>query len=172
MIAESADNDQAMAIFYPPLRLSFFTALVAFCALAWSAAAEEPMYVQVRATVLRADPKLWGAQVSELRYGDRVEPVGQATRGWLEVRSAGRRGFLPLSTVTSKRVVLSGGGEVSSSADLSRVVLAGKGFNREVEAEFAAERGIDLKAVDQCQRLSAVTPSELARFAAEGGLGG
>ena len=57
------------------------------------------------------------------------------------------------------------------SADTSDVVLAGKGFNREVEKEYrASDPSARFDLVDKVERETRVSSSEVAQFRKSGGL--
>jgi hypothetical protein len=57
------------------------------------------------------------------------------------------------------------------SADTSDVILAGKGFNKEVEKEYrASDPSARFDLVDKVEQSSRVSPAEVARFRKAGGL--
>lgn len=138
-----------------------------------AAASGQPMYVQVRSSKIRSAPEFWAAAVSGVSYGDRVTVVpGQKSEsGWLKVKAAGKEGFLHISALTSRKVVLRGSGEQSPrAADASEVVLAGKGFSKEIEADYARTHALSYAAVDQVER-TRVSDGALAAFIKAGKLG-
>jgi hypothetical protein len=131
----------------------------------------ESRYVQVRKTALRSQPSMISPSVSTLKYGDTVELLESAQDSWLRVKASGRSGYLHVSATTSRKVVLQQRDIRSAdSVSSSDVVLAGKGFSREVERAFAAKNGVSLAAVDSIERNS-VSSVEIAQFIASGKLG-
>jgi len=126
--------------------------LAAFVFLS-SAAQAEDIYVQVKSSALRSEPKYWSSQVAPLRYGDKLKKIKEDD-GWCQAQSAaGAKGFIHSSAITSRRIVFvnTGGTQVASSSD---VVLAGKGFNKEVEREYAAQNGnLNFRSVDAVESL-------------------
>lgn len=134
----------------------------AFAFLSGTAFAED-IYVQVKTSALRSEPKYWSSQVAPLKYGDKLKRIKEDD-GWYQAQStAGAKGFIHSSAITSRRVVFAntGGTQVVSSSD---VVLAGKGFNREVEREYAAQNGdLNFRSVDAVESLR-VTDGAVTEF--------
>lgn len=138
---------------------------------AQAAPSTKTAHVRVRESKLRAQPKFWAASVSELRYGDPLTLVGQES-GWLKARtSRGKQGYVHPSVVTEKRIALSSDAAVDKRADTSDVVLAGKGFSKEVEREYAQSNPtLNFKAVNSMEQLK-ISDQELLSFMREGKLG-
>ena len=158
-------------------RRSIVTALLVtalWCGSA-SAAAEKPLgtvNVNVKTAKVRVEPRVWSTAVVGVKYGDTLQALSSSD-GWLKVRtSGGKQGYLHQSAVTDKKIVLAArgsGGDVS--ADRSDVVLAGKGFNKAVEQDLAAQDGaLNFKAVDEMERVR-VSDGDLAAFIKNGQLG-
>jgi hypothetical protein len=130
----------------------------------------EKAWIQVRETKLRSQPFFYSPGSSTLRYGQAVDRVN-VTGAWAEVRTAGSKGFLPASVLSRDQILLSSQDIGRVHADSAEVVLAGKGFSKEVEQEFKekhADARFDL--VDKVERSARVAPSEAAAFAKSGGL--
>jgi len=150
------------------------TALGAFvlaAALATAWAGERMMSVQVKESPMRAVPSFLGSVIGLLTYGDRVR-VLEEKPGWLKVAdAAGSAGWMHLSALTPKRVVLkAGAADVEAGASGEEMALAGKGFNSDVEAQFRAQnRGIDFGPVDRMLKRN-VSAGEMAAFLREGGV--
>jgi hypothetical protein len=127
--------------------------------------------VKVRQAVLRSEPKAWASSVATVSYGDKLVSVGES-EGWIKVQSSGGKiGYIHPSALTSKKVVLSGKGVNDSSTDKSQIVMAGKGFSKEVEKEYAASNAsLNFQAVNEMEKLK-VHPGELATFIKSGALG-
>jgi hypothetical protein len=129
----------------------------------------EEIYVQVRQTVVRAFPQYWSAKVAQLSYGEELKKLSE-DEGWFKVKTtAGSQGFVHSSAVTSRRIVFAAksSGQNFSSSD---VVLAGKGFNREVENSYAnSRRGADYNSVDVVESLK-VSDAAVVDFVTKGKL--
>ncbi len=135
---------------------------------AWAA---KEMSVQVRDGQLRNRASFLGTVVGAVAYGDRVE-VNQTQTGWCEVATAaGVTGWIHESALTPKKVVLaSGEGDARVGASGEEVALAGKGFNKEVEAEYKKQnKAIDYTWVDWLAKQT-VPPEQLVQFLKQGEL--
>lgn len=133
-------------------------------------AAAATLSVQVRETKLRAAPKSWAAAKGDLKYGDQVTLLAEEG-DWCKVRSMkGAEGFVPGAAVTSSRVVLSGSAPASAYAGRTDVVLAGKGFGREIEERYkqTGERA-NYATVDSMERIT-ISDAEIAAFIKQGNL--
>ena len=145
--------------------------LIAAFSIAGALADSSIVQVRVKESKLRSQPKFWASGTADLRYGDSLNVVG-SEEGWLKVKTrGGASGFVHPTTVTDREIVISRSGSVPSAADRSDVVLAGKGFNREVEKEYAASNpALDFRSVDSMERYK-VGSGELLSFLREGKLG-
>jgi hypothetical protein len=131
--------------------------------------AADLLSIQVKSTKLRSAPKFWAASVADLSLGDKVSP-GRTQGDWIQATASGRTGWLHRTAVTSKDIVLSGGGStVASTTSTEDVSMAGKGFNRTVETEYGSSRGVNFGGVDAMSEHT-VTPAELETFLREGKL--
>ena len=148
------------------------TWILAGClALAASAAwAAQEMSVQVRAGQLRNRGSFLGTVVGTVAYGDRVT-VNQTQAGWCEVSIAGKTGWIHESALTPKKVVLaSGTADARAGASGEEVALAGKGFSKEVEAEYKKQnKNVDYTWVDWMGRQT-VPSEQLVEFLKQGDL--
>ena len=144
---------------------------VGMALLATGAWAAREMSVQVREGQLRNRASFMGAVTGTVVYGDRVT-VNQVQAGWCEVATAaGAAGWIHESALTPKRVELSSGaGDARTGASGEEVALAGKGFNKEVEAEYKKQnRDLDYTWVDWMLRQS-VPAEQLVQFLKQGDL--
>ncbi len=135
---------------------------------AWAA---KEMSVQVRDGQLRNRASFLGAVTGAVAYGDRVT-VNQTQAGWCEVATAsGATGWIHESALTPKRVVMSSGAaDTRSGASGEEVALAGKGFSKEVEAEYKKGNAkIDYAWVDWMGKQT-VPPEQLVQFLKQGDL--
>jgi hypothetical protein len=134
-------------------------------------AESENISVKVRETRLRSQPKAWAPGTQTLLYGTQLSVVGTQD-GWFKVRtSSGKEGFLHPSAVTDKKIVFTTNATPSKSADASNVVLAGKGFSKEVEAEYAKSNpALKFGELNQIERVK-ISDGELLSFMRQGMLG-
>ena len=148
------------------------TWILAGClALAASAVwAAQEMSVQVRDGQLRNRGSFLGTVVGTVAYGDRVT-VNQTQAGWCEVSIAGKTGWIHESALTPKKVVLaSGTADARAGASGEEVALAGKGFSKEVEAEYKKQnKNVDYTWVDWMGRQT-VPSEQLVEFLKQGDL--
>lgn len=130
----------------------------------------EEVWVQVRESKLRAQPLFYAAPVAGVRYGDRVTKVGEE-KGWAEVRADGVKGYLHLSAVSHQRIVLSAKDLSKIGPDSSEVVLASKGFSREIEDSYKkSDATMRYDLVDKIERVPTPSPGEVSSFIEKGGL--
>lgn len=132
----------------------------------------ENVWVQVRESVIRTKPMFFSAAVASVRYGDAVSRHSEDA-GWVKVSFRGKEGFLPSATVTPSKVILSGRSSGKVMADASDVVLAGKGFSKEVEENYKKTGGgMRYDLVDKIEKQCRVNPTEVKAFMVQGGLNG
>lgn len=131
------------------------------------------VFVQIQSAKLRSEPKFWGPGRADLKYGDRLERLKEEA-AWINARTTnGVQGYVHNSVVTARKVVLSQGSfAVDPSANGSDVVMAGKGFSKEVELGLRSrEPALDYGMVDELERIT-VNSDQIARFIHNGGLTG
>ena len=138
--------------------------------LAAAAFAATTLTVQVQSTRLRETPKQWGASLATLNAGTKLTE-SKRQGDWVFVTTpSGKTGWVHASAVTSRNVALtSSGGNVSSGTSSKDVSMADKGFNPQVEAEYAKTRNVDFAAVDGMLAIT-VTDEELEAFLKAGKL--
>ena len=135
---------------------------------AWAA---KEMSVQVRDGQLRNRASFLGTVVGTVAYGDRVT-VNQTQAGWCEVSIAGKTGWIHESALTPKKVVLASGTADArvQSVGSEEVALAGKGFSKEVEAEYKKQnQDVDYTWVDWMGQQT-VSSERLVAFLKQGNL--
>ena len=143
----------------------FPLALIAgFIFAAAAGAGEEMMSIQVKSGSLRETPSFLGKIVTAVNYGDRVTVVSEQGE-WRQVRSSsGTTGWIHVSALTEKKVVLSSAGQTGTSASGDELALAGKGFNAQVEGEFKKNnKDIDFSWVDKMEKIK-IVGSEIVAF--------
>jgi uncharacterized protein YgiM (DUF1202 family) len=136
--------------------------------LAFAQSAKQ-MSVTVKETQVRATPSYMGRILAVLAYGDRVDVIAEQS-GWARVRLPSGEGWVHLSALTTKQIVLQSGSQnVGSGASSGEVALAGKGFNQEVEDKYKQDNNLDYTWVDRMGSYT-VTPEQVLAFLEEGDL--
>lgn len=146
-------------------------ALLLGLAASWAAQAHaEPVWVQVRESLLRSQPKFYAPSVGTVRYGEKLERVSESN-GWIQAQAGGRTGYLPLSSVSQDQIVLSAADLSKVTADSAEVVMAGKGFSKEVEQRYRSETsGARYDLVDFVEQNGRVSSAQVRQFIKDGGL--
>lgn len=161
------------AIYIGPMQLTFPAA--ASAASQTASTTRQKIFVQVENAKLRAQPQAWAKTVGDVRYGDELnvlENAGESgAAGWIKVQVRSLSGFIHSSAITPRKVVLAGkSGGTRLGADSADIVLAGKGFNREVEGEYARSNpSLNFREVDKMERI-AVADAEIINFVQMGKL--
>ncbi|HSW00054.1 MAG TPA: SH3 domain-containing protein [Sedimentisphaerales bacterium] len=151
------------------MRIKVLLVLLALCA--GVAVAATQMSVQVQKCVVRAKPNAMGARIVELAYGDRID-VGSLQNGWYPVTVNGVSGWVPASSLSTKKIVMrSGTGDAATGASSEEVAMAGKGFNKQVEDEMQAQGKLDYTWVKKMYDFTA-KEGDIVLFRAQGSLTG
>jgi SH3-like domain-containing protein len=143
-------------------RFLLLSALVLFMGSFLFSQAGSRRYVAVKSAALKASNSQLSKDLASLSLGDEVALVSDDGK-WAQVRAGSNTGWLPSSSLSARRVVASG-----SSASVSEVALAGKGFSPDVEIEYR-KNGLDFSMVDFMERIF-VRSEDLERFVTEGRL--
>lgn len=131
--------------------------------------AQTMMSVEVRETQVRVNPSFLGRVEGDLAYGDRVEVLEQR-QGWARIRFDDLTGWVNMSALTTKRIVLqTGDATAQRGATGSEVALAGRGFNQDVENRYREEQQLDFTVIDGIEAY-AIDPERVAEFLLDGGL--
>ena len=138
------------------------------------AADQKQMSVTVKETQVRATPSYLGKILAVLAYADKVtiqDQPADAPKGWLKVATANGKiqGWVNLSALTTKDIVLKSGTAASQTASSGDVALAGKGFNADVEAQYKKDQKLDYTWVDTMEGYQA-SPQAVSAFLSQGGL--
>lgn len=153
------------------MKVNFLPIAAALLLIAGGACAQstEQMSVTVKETQVRATPSYLGRILAVLAYGDRVDVLTEQN-GWARVRVPAGEGWVHLSALTKKKIVLqSGSQDVGTGASSGEVALAGKGFNQEVEAKYKQDNNLDYTWVDRMGGYT-VSPEQVLEFLKEGDL--
>ncbi len=154
-------------------------ALAAGVLLLWSAVIEalpskgSTVTVQVMSVKVMKAPGFLGATVATVVRGEHLT-FEDAQKDWYKVTTGkGKTGWVNRSSVVDKKVALStrpGGGTGGASQD--EIALAGRGFSPEVESAYRGKHPeLDFSHVDNVEKLDVDTEA-LAKFAADGKVGG
>lgn len=131
----------------------------------------ESLSVQVRESAVRAKPLFFAPSIASVRYGDSLQKLGGDSGGWTKVRVKSAEGFIPTASVTSDTIVLSARDIGSVKADASDVILAGKGFSKEVEQEYRKrDQSVRFDYVDKVESAGRVSKQEVVEFMKQGSL--
>ena len=143
-------------------RLILLSAMMFMGSLLFSQTDASKRYVAVKSTPLKSSTGFFGQDLRTLTQGTEVTFI-RDTGKWTEVRSGNQSGWVASSSLSSRRVAASG-----AAITANEVALAGKGFSKEVEAEYK-KNGLSFTVVDSMERIS-VPGNELLRFINEGRL--
>lgn len=130
----------------------------------------EEVWVQVRDSKVRSLPQFYAPSVASVRYGDKLSKTDDE-RGWARVTLGSTKGYIPLSAISRQQIALSARDVSKVQADSSDVVLAGKGFSKEIEQSFKkqdASARFDL--VDKVESAAKVSAQDVSQFKQRGGL--
>lgn len=141
-------------------------ALLCFAAVCASAA---QMSVQVKSAFIKEKPSFVSKTVTSVNYGDKVESL-EVSGDWHSVSKGGAMGWLHASSLSAKEIALSSSQAQRHGASKSEVVMAGKGFSKEVEDSYKkANSAIGYEGVDFVEK--SVPPLErVSEFAKDGKL--
>jgi len=133
----------------------------------------EIVSVHVKQTLLRANPSFVSPSLSTLTYAEQVESQ-KSENGWKYVTSlkSGTLGWVHESALSSKTIVLQNTSKLSNtSVSQSEVLMAGKGFNKEVEKEYKKQHTtLNFTLVNQIEKTPSLQPQQLTTFANNGKL--
>lgn len=144
--------------------------LLIFLSVSTGSAFAEEVYIKIRDAKLRAEPQHYAALLESLSLGQSLTKINKKG-AWIQVKSkSGASGYIHESSISDRKVVLAYSNTSGSRSNNSDVVLAGKGFNKEVEKQFALQNPkASFAEVDSMERI-AVGDQDLKGFVASGGL--
>jgi uncharacterized protein YgiM (DUF1202 family) len=131
------------------------------------------LFVSTRTAELKSSTGFFADTLATLEYGDQVTVLQENGR-WTEVRLVKQgsiSGWIQSGSLTSKRIVNTGGSAISAAASASanELALAGKGFSEEVENSYKQSYGLDYTAIDVMESQE-ISRDELYQFLVEGHL--
>ena len=130
----------------------------------------EVLNVRHKEGKLRIKPSFLGRIISKVPYGTDVTVIGEKN-SWLEVQAGSRKGWMHKASLTEKEIVIKAGDkEVDSSVSDDELVLAGKGFNEDVERSYRKKKpALNYTLVDRMESFE-IRSGRLAAFIEEGDL--
>ncbi len=131
----------------------------------------DTMSVQVKNTYLRTTPSFLGKKITQLNYADKVT-VNKEQNSWINIYSPlkNKSGWVHSSALSNDRIVLKGSDDAAQDASKSEIVMAGKGFSKEVESQYKQQnRSLNYKLVDQMEK-STIKSENIVKFAKNGSL--
>lgn len=140
-----------------------FLGLLMLCGLS-PLAADETLYVKIKQTALRDKPSNLGKVLSTLSYTTAVV-VSEKNSSWARVSVDGKAGWVALSALVSQTVKKTSGSDTGTSGN--EVALAGKGFSKEVEAQYKEDSKLDFTWIDKMEKIGP-DPADVDKFAAAG----
>lgn len=127
------------------------------------------MSVQVKESTVRASPSFLGKIFKRVKYADTLSVLGERG-GWASIAlPGGQKGWIHASALSEKKIVLrSSTHQASTAASSDEIMLAGKGFSAEVEADYRSKNAsLDYDRVDAMERYTVSEKTQVA-FIREG----
>jgi hypothetical protein len=126
--------------------------------------------VKVQSQHMFPRPVFYAEPVASLSFGE-VLTLGEQQGDWfMATRAGGTSGWVHSTALTG---AVSGDGDIgegSGEVSSDEVMLAGRGFNSQVEEAYSSDHPeLDFTRVDAMEAME-VTPSQLEAFLAQGGL--
>ena len=130
------------------------------------------MSVQVKQSILKSAPSFLSKNITILKYGDKVQKIKDKD-DWINVKIKKKQGWIHMSALSDKIILLQTSAKnAPSSVSSDEMVLAGKGFNKQVESKYKSSHPtMRFDLVDKMQNYSISVKSQKA-FAKEGKIGG
>ncbi|HPR23476.1 MAG TPA: SH3 domain-containing protein [Candidatus Sabulitectum sp.] len=119
--------------------------------------------VKIREQHLFPSPVFYAQPIAELSFGEVVQVTGEQG-DWFSVEtSAGTQGWVHATALTG--ALLSQGSESTDDSDM--IMLAGRGFNDDVEDAYAQGKNLPWDQVDLIEAIQ-IEPSQIEAFLMEG----
>lgn len=152
-----------------PWAIASLVVLSAGIGFLWAQSKGKSLSVQVRQSQLRETPSFLGKVVCPVNYADPLVVIGEQP-GWFQVNAGDRSGWIAASAVSTKKIVLNADAAAApTSASTEEIVVAGKGFNQQLESSYRSGHDEDYAWIDRMEKME-VTRDEIARFAQDGSL--
>lgn len=148
------------------------TVLMILCAFSLAVyAGQKLLNVQNRTADIRSSPDPLGDVVATLKLGDKVTVIDDGGK-WLKATAEnGKTGWINSADLSKKAVTMSAGEkDAELAASSGEMAIAGKGFSKEIEADFKAKnKDIDFAWVDKMEKIK-IAVGEIRKFLEAGGL--
>lgn len=95
----------------------------------------ESIYIQQKQTLLKETPSFLAKTVATCKYGDEVKVIEEKEK-WKKVSFGTKKGWIFASAAVENLNYSSGASNAPSSVSSNEVMLAGKGFNKQVESTY------------------------------------
>ena len=131
------------------------------------------MSVMVKETQARVKPSYLGKVLAVLSYGERLR-VNETSNSWCKITlpDESGEGWVQQSALTKKTIVMNAGDkDIEQYASSDDVVLAGKGFNEQVENQYKQDNNIDFSLIDEMEQ-NIIDVEEMEAFLMQGDLVG
>jgi len=128
-----------------------------------------PMNTQIDEGWVRNKPSFLGDVVDRIVYGEQVDST--KTQGsWLLVTTKRKSGWIHQSALSTSKINLVPGGEISTGASGKEIALTGKGFSADIENSYKAKhKKISFAWVDNMEKFT-IKNSEIESFIKQGEL--
>jgi len=116
-------------------------------------------------------PAFYASPVEPVSYGT-IASIDQIDGEWFRITtSLGEVGWIHRTSVTGAIQMASGGTSTSGSVTSDEIMLAGRGFSREIEETYAGEHPeLNFSIVNNMETSWTVSPEQLYQFLVEGNL--
>ena len=130
--------------------------------LVFSQLSDARRFVTAQTVAVKETTGFFARDIGSLSLGNEVILLRDNGR-WSEIRAGNLTGWVSSSVLSTRRIVPSG-----SSATVTEVALAGKGFSPDMEIEYR-RNGLDYSMVDAMENMR-IPQNELLNFINEGRL--
>jgi len=116
-------------------------------------------------------PAFYASPVEPVSYGT-LASIDQIDGEWFKITtSLGKVGWIHRTSVTGAIQTASGGTSTSGSVTSDEIMLAGRGFSRDIEETYAGEHPeLNFSIVNSMETSWTVSPQQLYQFLVEGNL--
>ncbi len=139
--------------------------------MASTSLAAETLYVQVRSGLIKNKPTYLGVVIASLPYGDSVR-LDAKQGDWRKITSLKKKktGWMHVSGLTEKRIVLRPTNNDIQAAHESNLLLSGAGASKEIEKQYQERTELNYSTVNQMEN-TPVSAEDVSAFIRSGKLG-
>lgn len=146
---------------------SFFVFFIFLCSSPLFAKQNETMYVAVQKAELKSSNKKTSKTEFTLNYADKVK-ILEEKKSWVLICAFSDdeiKGWIPLASLSERRLIPNS----TVTANAKELALAGKGFNKAIEAKYFEDSTEVLQKVDLVEK-NKIFAEEIVSFLEEGNL--